>query len=161
MRTVLTFALALLMLGACSPSATIEKSTSLNPNTVREPVLVMPVVSIMCPQDVSEAFFDRLIQQLNTLGAQEGLRFVILKQDPASLPPEKLAARTYVTGEIFGCLEDSGCCSGEVMMSMRLELFQPGQEEAVLRMRYPAESFFDLEATTLQQARTSLAAETA
>ncbi len=161
MRITLTLVLGLLLLGGCSQKVSIEKSAAFAPAVLQEPVLVMPVTPIMCSPDVSEAFFDRLIQRLNALGGEAGYRFVILKRDPSLVPPEKLAGRTYVTGEIFGCLEDTGCCSGEVMMSMRLELFQPGHAEPVLRMRYPAERFFDLEAMSPARARTSLAAETA
>lgn len=160
MRALMTV-LCFLLLNACSPSVTIDKASTFTPSDLDKPILVMPVVSIMCPADVSEAFFDRLITRLNRLGSAHGLSFVILKQDPASLPPETLNERTYVTGEIFGCLEDSGCCSGEVMMTMLLELFQPGQAEPSLRMRYPAERFYDLAAATPQQARTALAGETA
>ena len=159
MRNRYLLMLALLFVGACAPKASIEKSAAFAPTPSQQPVLVMPVASIMCPQDVSETFFDRLIQQLN--GSAAGYRFVILKQDPASLPPEKLAERSYLTGEIFGCLEDTGCCSGEIIMTIRLELFQPGQEEAVLRLRYPAEPFFDPQAMNPVQARISLAAEMA
>jgi len=160
MRTLTTL-LCLLLLTACSPAVSIDTSDTFAPVTPEQPILVMPVASIMCPEDVSEAFFDRLITHLNRLGSPSGYSFLILKQDPESLPPETLAMRTYATGEIYGCLEETGCCSGEVLMTMRLELFQPGQSEPTLRMRYPAEKFFDLEAATPKQARTDLASQTA
>jgi len=151
----------LLLLTACSAAPSIEKASSFAPVPPEKPILVLPVVSIMCPEDVSSAFFDHLIDQLNQLGAARGYFFAILKQDPTTLPPEALAQRTYATGEIYGCLEEVGCCNGEVTMTMRLELHQPGQSEATLRLRYPAERFFDLEAATPQQTRTSLARATA
>jgi len=160
MRTLTTI-LGLLLLSACSPAVSIDTSDSFTPVTAGQPILVMPVSSIMCPQDVSETFFDHLISHLNRIGSPYGYSFVILKQDPASLPPAALATRTYATGEIYGCLEETGCCSGEIVMTVRLDLFQPDHDEPTLRMRYPAERFFDLEAATPPQARTSLAADTA
>ncbi|PLY02121.1 MAG: hypothetical protein C0624_09330 [Desulfuromonas sp.] len=150
-----------LLLSACGSAVSIDTSDSFAPVPTAQPILVMPVTPIMCPEEVSEAFFDRLITRLNSLGEPHGYTFVILKQAPTSLPPESLATRTYATGELFGCLEETGCCSGEITMTMRLDLFQPGNSEPTLRMRYPVERFFDLETATPRQAHTSLAADTA
>ena len=146
---------------ACAPSPSIDRAQTFSQVSTEQPVLVLPVTSIMCPQDVGETFFDTLVDRLNTQGRVHNLKFVILKQDPETLPENALQNRTYATGEIFGCLEDVGCCSGEITFTIRLDLFQPGSQEPVLRMRYPVERFFDLEAASPEMARVKLARETA
>jgi len=160
-RTLIIVALGISLLSACSPSARIDKASTFVPVPAEDTILVLPVESIMCPADVSEAFFDRLVDELNRLGSAHGYSFAILKQDPASLPSRALDRKVYLSGEIYGCLEDFGCCSGEVTMTVRLELFQPGVDTPTLSQRYPVERFFDLEQTTPDAARTLLARQTA
>lgn len=160
MRTAIAFILFLL-LAACSPKASIDKSEIFIPAPTDQVLLVLPVTSIMCPQDVSETFFDHLIDRLNQLGAPYGYLFSILKQNRKDLPEGSLDDRYFATGEIYGCLEDVGASSGEVIMTMRIELYQPGLNEPTLLLRYPVEKFFDLEVMTPPMARQTLAYDTA
>jgi len=160
-RTLNLVVLGAWLLAACSPAAHIDKSQDFTAVPATETILVLPVESIMCPADASEAFFDHLVDQLNQRGAADGYTFAILKQDPASLPEQVLAHRVYASAEIYGCLEEVGCCTGEVTMTMRVDLFQPGISTPTLSLRYPSERFFDLERTPSAEARTLLARKTA
>lgn len=160
MRTTVTFILFLLLAG-CGPKATIVKSPIFIPAPSDQVILVLPVTSIMCPQDVSETFFDHLIDRLNQLGAPYGYLFSILKQSREDLPEGALDDRYYATGEIYGCLEDIGATTAEVLMTMRIELYQPWLNEPTLRLRYPVERFYELEVATPPEARQSLAYDTA
>lgn len=122
-----------------------------------ETIYLVPFTTIMVPQPVAEAVFDQFVETLNENGAPAGYQFVILKDDLDRVDPAWLRKATYVTGEIFGYVEESGCCSTDIRSKSRLALYRPGASEPKLRHEYPAKAFFDHDYSTLDAERKKLA----
>jgi hypothetical protein len=123
----------------------------------QQTIYLVPFTTIMVPPAVAEAVFDRFVETLNDRGVAAGYEFVILKDDLDRVDPAWLRKATYVTGEIFGYVEESGCCSTDIRSKSRLALYRPGSSEPKLRHEYPAQTFFDHDYSTLGAERQKLA----
>lgn len=144
------------------PEQAVSRSLSsgqqpLSDNPGLQTVYLVPFTTIMVPLPVAEAVFDRFVETLNETGRSAGYEFVILKDDLARVDPAWLRKATYVTGEIFGYVEESGCCSTDIRSKSRLALYRPGSSEPKLRHEYPAKAFFDHDYSTLAAERKKLA----
>lgn len=122
-----------------------------------ETIYLVPFTTIMVPQPVAEAVFDQFVETLNENGGPSGYQFVILKDELERVDPTWLRKATYVTGEIFGYVEESGCCSTDIRSKSRLALYRPGVSEPKMRHEYPAKAFFDHDYSTLDAERKKLA----
>lgn len=120
-------------------------------------IYLVPFATVMVPQPVAEGVFDRFVEILYREGPQRGYQFVILKEDFAQVDPTWLRKVTYVTGEIFGYVEESGCCSTDIRSKSRVALYRPGSGEPKLRHEFPAKAFFDHDYSTLEAERRKLA----
>lgn len=120
-------------------------------------IYLVPFTTVMVPMPVAEAVFDLFVETLNASGPAAGYEFVILKDDLDRVDPAWLRKATYVTGEIFGYVEESGCCSTDIRSKSRLALYRPGSSEPKLRHEYPAKAFFDHDYSTLAAERKKLA----
>ena len=92
------------------------KPAPLLPQPDAEPgvVYVAPFITLMVPAEVRERIFDQFVDTLNQRGAERKLKFVILKQGLDKVDRSWLGARKYVLGEVYGYVEDSGCCSTDL-----------------------------------------------
>jgi hypothetical protein len=115
----------------------------------------------MTPTAIQEGIFDQFIDILNERGAANGYEFVILKQGVDGVDRGWLRQQHYVTGEIFGYIEDSGCCSTAIRIKSRVRLFQPENEVAVLKIDYPREIIFDHDLSNIEIERRKLAEDIA
>ena len=133
------------------------------PDLVPEPgvIYVIPFAAVMVPNDFNAMFFDQFVDLLNQGGEDLGLQFVILKEDLQRVDPEWLAVRQYVTGEIYGYVEDSGCCSTDLRTKARLSYHRPKQELPAFRYEYPARLFFEHDRSTIDVERAKVAEEIA
>ena len=61
-----------------------------------------------------------------------------------------LGQQYYVTGSVFAYGQDSGCCSTEIKLSTRLQLYQPGTPYPVLRIDLPYRILFDHDRSNLE-----------
>lgn len=122
-----------------------------------ETIYLVPFTTIMVPQPVAEAVFDQFVETLNENGGPAGYQFVILKDELEQVDPTWLRKATYVTGEIFGYVEESGCCSTDIRSKSRLALYRPGASEPKMRHEYPAKAFFDHDYSTIEAERKKLA----
>lgn len=120
-------------------------------------VYVIPFQSIMVPAAVEELVFDRIVDRLNEQGAPLGLRFVIVK-DAEGDP--RLQEQPRISGELFGYLEEAGCCYTEIRLRSRVRLHRPGGETPQV-IDYPREAFFQNDFSTIKAERLKLAEETA
>lgn len=120
-------------------------------------VYLVPFTTVMVPMPVAEAVFDQFVETLNESGPAAGYVFVILKDDLERVDPAWLRKATYVTGEIFGYVEESGCCSTDIRTKSRLALYRPGSSEPKLSHEYPAKAFFDHDYSNLAAERKKLA----
>lgn len=120
-------------------------------------VYVVPFVSVMVPGAVKARVFDQFVDRLNLQGETLGLQFVILKEGLQRVAPEWLAARRYVTGELYAYVEDSGSSSTELRSRARLKYHRPNQDTPALSFEYPVRSFFDHDRSSLDIERAKLA----
>ena len=133
------------------------------PDLVPEPgvIYVIPFAAVMVPNDFNARVFDQFVDLLNQGGEDIGLQFVILKEDLQGVDPAWLAVRQYVTGEIYGYVEDSGCCSTDLRTKVRLIYRRPKQELPAFRYEYPVRIFFEHDSSTIEAERTKVAEEIA
>lgn len=120
-------------------------------------VYVAPFTTVMVPSVVADSVFDDFVDRLNDEGAALDTEFVILKDPSEGMDPAWLAGRSYVMGEIFGYVEDSGCCSTEIRAKSRLFLHRPGEAAQDGGFEYPVKAFFDHDRSTLEQEREKIA----
>ncbi|GAB6083920.1 hypothetical protein JCM30471_28340 [Desulfuromonas carbonis] len=119
-------------------------------------VYILPFTTLMVPGVVAEGVFDDFVDLLNEASESGGTEFVILKSGTKKVGHDWLASRTYVTGELFGYVEDSGCCSTEIRARARVHLFRPGQPSPVFDYEMPVKEMFDHDRSTLDQERTRI-----
>lgn len=119
-------------------------------------VYVVPFITLMVPAEVRERTFDQFVDLLNQNGAEQGLRFVILKQGLDKLDRAWLDERKYVLGEIYGYVEDSGCCSTDLRTRARLTFYRAHLPDPSLKYEYPVRTFFDHDQSTLTIERQKL-----
>ena len=113
---------------------------------------VLPFQSVMIPPEIADGVFDLFVDTLNREGQDRGIEFVILKTPVAEIDPEWLAAQTYITGELFGLVADSGCCSTSLSLKGRSEVHPAGGKQTV-QVAYTYETFFEHDATTAEAER--------
>ncbi len=152
----LLLSLLFLPLLSCAPSPSVERRDGFAPGLDASAVFILPFTSIMVPEEVSDLVFDRFVDLLNESPQGARSEFIILKEGLSSLPAGALEGHAYVTGEVFGYLEESGCCSTEISFRARIRLHQPGRAEPTLLISYPAASFFDHDSSSPEAERVRL-----
>jgi hypothetical protein len=140
-----------------------EPPPQLLPDLVPEPgvIYVIPFAAVMVPKDFNAMFFDLFVDLLNQGGEDLGLQFVILKEDLQRVDSAWLAVRQYISGEIYGYVEDSGCCSTDLRTKARLIYRRPKQELPAFRYEYPVRIFFEHDRSTIDVERSKVAKEIA
>lgn len=150
-----------LLLCSCSgPNRAMIGSAALVKLPAKQ-IYVVPFATIMVPAEVSAGLFDLFVDRLNRRGAQQGVEFIILKQGLEQVDAEWLAARTYLTGELFAYIEEIGSTMTNIKARGRVRLYQPGRTEPVLRLTFPTESFYQNDYSSLAAERRKLAEEIA
>ena len=136
-----------------------QKKAPLLPPPDPEPgiVYVVPFITLMVPEAVRERIFDQFVDKLNASGANRKLHFVILKEPLEKIDREWLDARKYVFGEIFGYVEESGCCSTDLRAKARLTYYRAHHPEPSLRYEFPIRTFFEHNQTTIEAERNRVA----
>jgi len=136
-----------------------QKPEPLLPPPDQDPgtVYVVPFITLMVPDAVRERIFDQFVDKLNESGANRKLRFVILKEPLEKIDREWLDARKYVFGEVFGYVEDSGCCSTDMRAKARLTYYRAHHKQPSLRFEFPIRTFFDHNKTSIEIERQRLA----
>lgn len=118
---------------------------------------VLPFLNVMTPAEVSAQLFDAFIDQMLVFGDQRSVQVRILKKDIDSIDRDWLAKQFFVTGELFGYIEDSGCCSTEIEARVRIYRYQPGSIEPAAEIVVPGDIFFEHDISTLEKERLRLA----
>lgn len=154
-KTILALLFTLLC-GCASPSPTLRKEASFAPRPEREVLFVAPFTTIMVPAEVEEGVFDLFVDALNSAAGEGVPEFVILKGGLDGVDPQWLGDQHYLTGEIFGYVEESGCCSTAIRLKSRVQLHQPGSDVPTLHLEYPREIFFDHDFSTVEVERRKL-----
>lgn len=161
-RPYLLGVLFLVLSGCAAEQPLLTRSVRYVSPPVGEPIFVVPFTVVMVPREVEEGIFDRLVDQLNyDLNAEgSGYEFTIVKRPLDEAGRAWLAERSYITGEMFGFVRDSGCCSTELRLRTRLLYYQPGSDAPTLTIDYPRLVLFDHDKSTLEIEQERLIADT-
>lgn len=157
-RSSLVFVILLVLLAGCGAKGPqLRKAKDFASPAEKKVLYVVPFVTVMVPGDVEEGTFDRFVDLLNAGAQPKEFDFVILKEDLEKVDPAWLKEQNYLTGEIYGYVEDTGCCSTNIRVKSRLELHQPGLEIPTLTLEYPLERYFEHDYTSIPEERRKLA----
>jgi len=151
--------LLLLILGcsSCLPSDTrVWKEPGFQAPEMPSTLYIVPFSSILAPEEVRDRIFDGFVDELAEKASELDTQVVILKKELQQLDAWWLSKQTYVTGEIFAYVEESGCCSTSIRLRGRIELFAPQDETASVRVEFPRETFFDHDYSNLSDERDRL-----
>lgn len=142
-------AVMLLLLGAivmagCSASPVIKDYSVLDPKVERESLYIVPFDATLVPADFGDPIFDQFVDILNARRKQTKVgRFVILKEELKDVEPAWLIKQTYISGDIWGYIETSGCCSTDMKVKSRIYLYEPGKDSPTFEVFVPVEHFFE------------------
>lgn len=148
---------AVILSTGCAQTARIKDFGGLDPLKEREILYLVPFNSTLVPPDFGNPIFDEFVDTLNARRKQTRVRhFVILKEELKEVEPAWLVKQIYVSGDVWGYLEDSGCCSTEMKVKSRIFLYEPGKSSPTLEVFIPAEHFFEHDTSTLKAAKARL-----
>ena len=120
-------------------------------------VYLVPFTTVMVPDAVVETIFDRFVEAMSAEGLAERYNFVILKGGLDSVDSDWRRDHDYVTGEVFGYVEESGCCSTDIRTKSRVSFHRAGSDAPALRHEYPVKAFFDHDYSNIDKERRKLA----
>lgn len=133
-----------LMLAGCAGSATVRNLGSFDATRERDAIYVIPFDTTLVPQQFGEPIFNDFVDLLNARRKETKVsRFVILKEELKDVEPAWLVKQTYISGDIWGYVESSGCCSTEIKAKSRIYLYEPGSSTPALEVFVPVEDFFE------------------
>lgn len=152
----------LLLLAGCQATPMIKDYSTLDPQVERESLYVVPFDATLVPPDFGEPIFDQFVDILNSRRRQTKVgHFVILKDDLKEVEPAWLIKQIYISGDIWGYIEKSGCCSTEIKVKSRIYLYEPGKNVPTFEVFVPVESYFEHDRGDLTSAKARLGAELA
>ncbi|MBT1071160.1 hypothetical protein [Pelotalea chapellei] len=135
--------LALAVLAGCS-GANTKISGSFNTQKDYEAVYVVPFDTTLVPPEIGEPVFNEFVDRLNDQRRKTRIsKFVILKEELKEVEPAWLVKQTYISGDLWGYVESSGCCSTEMKMKSRLYLYEPGKNEPSVQVSIQENDFFE------------------
>lgn len=146
--------LAALFLTACTAAPKIRNYGGLDPRQERETIYVIPFDTTLVPPDVGEPIFNEFVDRLNIQRKNTRVaKFLILKEELKEVEPAWLVKQTYISGDIWGYVENSGCCSTEMKVKSRLYLYEPGKNEPSLEVFVPEADFFEHDRLSIAAAK--------
>ncbi len=157
LRTMAVVLLSALLMTACATAPKIRNYGDLDPRTEREALYVIPFDATLVPPDFGEPVFNEFVDRLNAMRKTTKVaKFVILKEDLKEVEPAWLIKQTYISGDIWGYVENSGCCSTEMKVKSRIYLYEPGKHEPSMDVFIPLEDFFEHDRISVPAAKTRL-----
>lgn len=159
---LLAATLAILTGTGCAPGVSVSVKPGFTVSPELETVYVVPFSSVLVPPGLNSGVFNEFVDLLNAgRSATPVQQFVILKEELKSVDPAWLARQVYITGELWGYMENSGCCSTEMRVKARAALFEPGAKTPSAEITVPLETFFDHDRATLAGTQQQLARQAA
>ncbi len=145
---------ALLLAAGCAAGPKTRNYGVLDPQQERDVLYVVPFDATLVPPDFGEPVFNQFVDLLNAGRKQTRVgRFVILKEELKEVEPAWLIKQIYVSGDIWGYVENSGCCSTDMKVKSRIYLYEPGKNSPTFEVFVPVESFFEHDRSTSAAAR--------
>lgn len=149
--------MALLLMVGCAASPKTRNYGVLDPQQERDVLYIVPFDATLVPSDFGEPVFNQFVDLLNAGRKQTRVgRFVILKEELKEVEPAWLIKQTYVSGDIWGYVENSGCCSTDMKVKSRIYLYEPGKNSPTFEVFVPVESFFEHDRSTSTAARSRM-----
>ena len=135
---------------ATTPPYRVERTVDLKQPEEGTILYFVPFQPVLAPEELTSALFDRIVDDFDGAAAGSGLSAEILKRKLASIDKSWLDKQYYVTGDVFAYRQDSGCCSTEINLSSRLQLYQPDTPYPVVRITLPYRILFDHDRSNLE-----------
>jgi hypothetical protein len=152
----LLVAVLLLLVGCASGTVTKDYSV-LDPRIEREALYIVPFDATLVPPDFGEPIFNQFVDILNARRKQTRIgRFVILKEELKEVEPAWLIKQIYISGDIWGYVQSSGCCSTDMKVKSRIYLYEGGKNVPTFEISIPVEHFFDHDRSNLTAAKDQL-----
>jgi hypothetical protein len=134
--------LAVLVCG-CTTAPVTRDYGRLDPQVEREAIFIVPFDATLVPPDFGEPVFDQFVDLLNARRNQTKVgRFVILKEELKEVEPAWLTRQVYISGDIWGYVESSGCCSTDMKVKSKIRLFEAGNSTPTFEVFVPVEYYF-------------------
>ncbi|ACM18769.1 lipoprotein, putative [Geotalea daltonii FRC-32] len=150
--------IAMLLLFGCASGPRVTMSPAFNPAPEDNIVYLVPFSQSLVPNDFSDTVFNEFVDNLNKNRSRTDVQwYYILKEDLKDIDPAWLTRQVYISGELWGYVENAGCCSTELRAKARLNLFEMEQRDATLEMQFPVEAFFEHDRSTLSNERQRMA----
>lgn len=141
---MLILLLGFFVLAGCSASPLVKDYGVLDPKVERESLYIVPFDATLVPPDFGDPIFDQFVDILNSRRKQTKVgRFVILKEELKEVEPAWLIKQMYISGDIWGYIETTGCCSTDMKVKSRLYLYEPGKNSPTFEVFVPAGYFFE------------------
>jgi hypothetical protein len=148
---------ALAVLSACSTMSATKNYTEIDPKLERETVYIVPFDATLVPPDFGDPIFDQFVDNLNARRKQTKVgQFIILKEELKEVEPAWLIKQVYISGDIWGYVETSGCCSTEMKVKSRIFLYEPGKNTPTFEVFVPAENYFEHDRSEVAAAKVRL-----
>lgn len=149
--------LLLLLLAGCAKRPGIKVISTLTPPGETEFAYVVPFVTTLVPESFGEPAFNEFVDTLNANRGKTPVKtFLILKEELKEVDPAWLEKQLYITGEVWSYIENSGCCSTELRVKGRVQIFEPGRKSPAAEIFVPLDSFFEHDASKLSVERDKL-----
>lgn len=156
-RPIAVMLFAALLLTGCGGSLKVRNYGNFDPRQERDTIYVIPFDATLVPSDFGDPVFNEFVDRLNALRKNTRVaKFLILKEDLKEVEPAWLIKQTYISGDIWGYLENSGCCSTEMKVKSRIYLYEPGKNDPSMEAYLPEEDFIEHDRVSIQAAKTRM-----
>jgi hypothetical protein len=153
---------AILLMSGCAATPVTKDYALLDPKVEREFLYIVPFDATLVPPDFGEPIFNQFVDLLNSRRKQTKVgRFVILKEELKDVEPAWLIKQIYISGDIWGYVETSGCCSTDMKVKSRIYLFEPGKNNPTFEVFVPGAHFFDHDRSDITAAKARLGSKLA
>ena len=143
-RFIALLVVAASLLSACSSVPKTKEYSVLDPLQGRESVYVIPFDATLVPPDFSEPIFNDFVDILNSRRKETKVDvFVILKDELKEVEPSWLIKQVYITGDVWGYVETTGCCSTDMKVKARIHLFESGKNSPTFEIFVPVGHYFE------------------
>ncbi len=133
-----------MLLSGCAEVSVTKEYAVLDPQLERKSVYIVPFDATLVPPDFGDPIFNQFVDILNSRRKQTKVgRFVILKEELKEVEPVWLNKQVYISGDIWGYVEKSGCCSTDMKVKSRIYLYEPGKNSPTFEVFVPVEHYFD------------------
>lgn len=133
-----------------TPPYQVERTVDLHRPDGEAILYFVPFQPVLAPDDLTSNLFNRLVDDFDGAAAGSGLSALILKRQLTDIDSAWLGQQYYVIGNVFAYGQDSGCCSTEIKINTRVQLYQPGTPYPVVRIDLPYRILFDHDRSNLE-----------